>query len=114
MLGLLAALGSASVSGCGSSEDCDPEAVTAFESLPPFEGVSVDLHGSPGIGCTDTVKPADPDAFVAHYRKAMRHAGWSVAADDSGVFGKGPVAGVRIDFLEGDDVGVYLLSPDDY
>ena len=113
-LGLLVVLASGAVSGCMSSEKCDPKAVEAFQSLPPFHGVEVDLHGSSGIGCTDTVKPADADAFVAHYEEAMRNAGWNVLPDGDGVFGKGPSGGVRIDRLEGNDVGVYALSPDEY
>ncbi len=30
----------------------------------------MDLHGSTGIGCTDTVTPSDPHAFVGHYEEA--------------------------------------------
>lgn len=107
-------LASGALSGCGSTENCDPRAVEEFELLPAFNGVDVNLHGSSGIGCTDTVEPADPDAFVAHYEEAMRHAGWDVVFDGDGIFGKGPSGGVRIDPLEGHDVGVYVLSPDDF
>jgi hypothetical protein len=113
-LGLTVVLASAVVSGCGATEECDPEAVEAFQRLPRFNGVEVDLHGSSGIGCTETVEPADPDAFVAHYEEAMRHAGWEVLPDGDGVFGKDPSGGVRIDRLEGNAVGVYVLSPDDF
>ena len=73
----------------------------------------MDLHGSAGIGCTDTVTPSDPDAFLNHYEQAMRDAGWSVSTDASGVFGLGPSGGVRVDRLEGSDVGVYALSLDE-
>ena len=99
-------------SGCvAAHEKCDPDAVAAFESLPAFDGVEVELHGSPGIGCTDTVKPADPDAFVSHYTQAMRGGGWTVTPDEAGVLATGPSGRVRIDRLEGNDVGVYLLAP---
>ena len=64
--------------------------------------------------CTDTVKPPDPDAFVAHYEDAMRDAGWAIVSDGDGFSGKGPAGRVRVDRLEGNDVGVYLLAPDDY
>jgi len=36
-----------------------------------------------------------------------------VVADRDGVFGKGPAGGVRIDRLEGIDVGVYAVSADE-
>lgn len=99
-------------------EKCDPVAVTAFESMPPYPGAEVELRGSPGIGCTDTVQPPDPDDFIDHYERAMRDAGWTVHSDDGalgrGVFGRGPSGGVRLDRLEGNDVGVYVLSPSGY
>ena len=97
----------------GGNEKCDPEAVKAFRSLPAYPGVEVDLHVSPGIGCTDTVQPPDPDAFINHYEQEMRSAGWTVLSDD-GVFGNGPSGGVRFDRLEGTDVGVYVLAPEEY
>src|SRR4051794_33096217 len=101
--------------GCGAigTEKCDPDIVKAFRDLPPVEGVEVDLHGSPGIGCTDTVTPSDPKAFLDHYEQAMRDAGWSVTSDGSGFFGTGPSGGVTVDPLEGNDVGVYALSLDE-
>lgn len=99
-------------------ETCDPVAVNAFESMPAYPGAEVELRVSPGIGCTDTVQPADPDAFIDHYEKAMRDAGWTVRSDDDafgrGASGTGPSGGVRLDRLEGDDVGVYVLSPSGY
>ncbi|CAN7340751.1 hypothetical protein [Knoellia sp. LjRoot47] len=74
----------------------------------------MDLHGSTGIGCTDTVQADGPAAFVAHYEKAMADSGWTVARDGSGVFGRSDVGGLRFDPLEGNSVGVYALSPDEY
>ena len=62
----------------------------------------------------DTVEPRDPVAFVAHYEEAMRDAGWTVLPNGDGFSGKGPAGVVRFDRLEGNDVGVYLLSPEDY
>ena len=44
----------------------------------------------------------------------MRQAGWEVGTDSPGVSGNGLNGGVRIDRLEGDEVGVYVLSPDEY
>lgn len=111
---LMVVLASAAVSGCGSTEECDPRAVAAFQRLPPFDGIEVDLHGSSGIGCTDTVDPADPDAFMAHYEHVMRRAGWHVLSTGDGVLGRGQYGAVRIDPLEGHDVGVYVLTPDDF
>lgn len=111
---LLLGVGAMLLAGCGGSEaTCDARIVEAFRALPPVEGVDVDLHGSPGIGCTDTVTPADPDAFMEHYERAMRKAGWEVVTDSSGTFGRGASGGVRLDRLEGDDVGVYALSRDE-
>lgn len=95
-------------------EACEPGAVRAFDSLPPFPGVEVDLQGSPGIGCTDTVQPADPDAFIAHYEREMRNAGWTVVRDGDGFFAAGPAGGVRIDRYEGNDVAVFLPSAADF
>ncbi len=110
-VGILAVLASLATSGClAAHEKCDPKAVAAFESLPSFDAVEVELHGEPGIGCTDTVQPTDPDAFVTHYVKAMRRAGWTVTPD-TGVLATGPNGRVRIDRLEGNDVGVYLVAP---
>lgn len=114
MVALLGVLAAVAVSGCGSTEECDPKAVEAFQHLPPFDGVKVSLHASSGIGCTDTVEPADPEAFVGHYEEAMTNAGWEVLSHGGGVVGKGPSGGVRIDRLEGHDVGVYVLSPADF
>jgi hypothetical protein len=103
-------------SGCSlyPAETCDPRIVEAFHALPALDGLEVDLQGSPGIGCTDTVTPADPEAFVDHYEGAMRDAGWAVDVDgDDGVFGRGPSGGIGLDRLEGDDVGVYAVSLED-
>jgi hypothetical protein len=113
-LGMLAVLASTGLSGCASEEKCDPEAVKAFKSLPAVQGVEVNLLVSPGIGCTDTVQATDPQGFVSHYEKAMRDAGWTVQTEGGGVFGKGPSGGVRVDQLEGKDVGVYALSAEEY
>lgn len=100
--------------GCASEDTaCDPGIVEAFRALPPVAGVEVALRPSTGIGCTDTVTVADPGAFVEHYARVMREAGWSVLADGDGVLGSGPSGRVRVDRLEGRQVGVYAMSPDD-
>lgn len=95
------------------AEKCDPRIVKAFRALPPADGIDVDLHGSAGIGCTDTVGPTDAKAFMDHYERAMRDAGWKVTSDGTGIYGTGPSGGVRLDRLEGNDVGVYALSLDE-
>jgi hypothetical protein len=111
--GLILTSGCAVVRAISETENCDPRIVKAFRALPAAEGVTVDLHGSTGIGCTDTVTPSDPEAFVDHYEQAMRNAGWTVMIDGSGVYGRGPSGGLRLDRLEGNDVGVYALSLDE-
>jgi hypothetical protein len=112
---LVAAMASSLLVGCDAfvTPECDPAIVKAFRALPPVDGVEVELHGSPGIGCTDTVTVSDPDAFVDHYEQAMRGAGWSVTKDGEDVFGKGPSGGVLLDRLEAQRVGVYALSLDE-
>ncbi len=103
------------LAGCADSSapSCDPGIVKAFRALPVVGGVDVALHGSTGVGCTDTVAPSDPDAFLSHYEQAMRNAGWRVSTDATGVFGRGPSGGVRVDRLEGNEVGVYALALDE-
>jgi hypothetical protein len=93
---------------------CDPAAVATFESLPVFPGVDVDLQGSPGNGCTDTVQPPDPAAFIAHYERVMRDAGWPVSRDGEGLLGTGPAGPVSINNYEGDDVVVFIPSAGDF
>lgn len=112
--GVLAVLATGPLLGCQVATECDAEAVKAFHSLPPAQGVAVDLRGEPGLGCTDTVQPTDPAGFVSHYEHAMRDAGWEVQRDGDGIFGKGSAGGLRLDPLEGTDVGVYVLSPREY
>jgi hypothetical protein len=108
--GLILTTGCAAVRGMTETEKCDPRIVEGFRALPPADGIDVQLHGSAGIGCTDTVTPSDPDAFIGHYERAMRNAGWTVLMDGSGIYGRGPSGGLRLDRLEGHDVGVYALS----
>lgn len=111
---LLASAGSGGDWDGGVFVECNPEAVQAFESLPAYRGVEVDLQGSAGIGCTDTVQPADPAAYIDHYERVMRVAGWQVARDGEGLRGTGPAGPVRIDHYEGNDVMVFLPSADDF
>lgn len=112
---LIALMAAPLLVGCEAfgAEDCDPGIVKAIRALPPVDGVEIELQGSPGIGCTDTVSVSDADAFVDHYAQAMREAGWSVSTDDRGVFGKGPSGGLRVARLEGQQVGIYALSLDE-
>ena len=98
----------------GATGQCDPAAVETFQSLPAFPGVEVELKGSPGNGCTDTVQPADPAAFIDHYERVMRDAGWQVARDGAGLRGNGPTGPVSIDNYEGNDVVVFLPSAGDF
>jgi len=111
--GLILTSGCAAVRAMTETENCDPRIVEAFRALPPADGIEVDLHASAGIGCTDTVTPSDPEAFMDHYERAMRKAGWTVVVDGSGSFSRGPAGGLRLDRLEGNDVGVYALSLDE-
>lgn len=101
----------------GVGDSCDVEAVQGFESLPSYPGVTVELATSAGIGCTDTVDAPDPDAFIEHYAKVMGDAGWTVQYDEpprgGGVLGVGPSSAVRLDRLEGTNVGVYVSPPED-
>lgn len=104
------------LSSCLLDTSCEAGQLRAFKELPKVDGVSVHLHVSPGVGCTDTVSVHDPDAFVAHYEQAMRDAGWKVEADEDqkGVYGTSRSGGVRVDRLEGHSVGIYALSPSEY
>ena len=90
-----------------------PPRAETFQSLPAFPGVEVDLHASAG-GCTDTVEPADPAAFIDHYERVMRDAGWRVARDGAELRGTGPAGRVHIDSYEGNEVVVLLPSTSDY
>jgi len=103
----------APLSGCSETPSCDPAAVRVFQSLPAAQGVDVEPQGSAEIGCTDTVQPSDPAAFVTHYAEAMRAAGWTVVIDGDGVLGTHQGGAVRLDRLEGNDVGVYVMAPSD-
>ena len=105
---LFASVGSEGDWDGGVFVDCDPEAVNAFQSLPAYPGVEVDLQGSEGSGCTDTVQPADPDAFLTHYEQAMRDAGWQVIRTGDDLLATGPTGDVQMDHYEGNDVVVFL------
>jgi hypothetical protein len=74
----------------GATGQCDPAAVQTFQSLPAFPGVEVELKGSAGNGCTDTVQLADTAAFIDHYELVMRDAGWHVARDGASTARKRP------------------------
>ena len=103
----------AGAGGCEATPSCDAAALAAFRALPPAPGVTVAPKGSPGIGCTDTVTVDDPAAVVAHYEAAMAAAGWTVVSDGGGVLGRTGSSGLRIDPLEGRDLGFYVLGPED-
>lgn len=110
---MVPALVAVSLAGCSGGEACDEDALSAFRGLDAPPGVSVDPQPSPGIGCTDTVTVDDPDAVVEHYRVAMNDLGWTVTRTERGVFGRTAGFGITVDRLEGNDVGVYLLGPDE-
>ena len=111
--GLSLGSGCAAIGAMTTNEKCDQTIVAAFRALPPVDGVNVDLHPSAGIGCTDTVTPSDPEAFIRHYEHAMRNDGWTVTNDGPDIYGRSPAGGLRLDRLEGDNVGVYALSTDE-
>lgn len=109
----------AALAGCGlgvhEQERCDPEAIAAFEALPSFPGVDVDVQVMRGQGCADLVQPDDPAAFLDHFEASMREAGWTVASSGPGVFGVGPDGGVslhRVNDARESNVFVRVISPE--
>ena len=78
----LTALASAALSGCSLLlEQCEPEAVAAFRSLPPMPGVEFEVATDHRMGgCYGTVPTPNGGAVVAHYdRRCATLAGTSSA-----------------------------------
>ena len=94
-------IASTSLSGCSLLEQCEPEAVKEFRSLPPMPGVEFEVSTDHRMGgCFGTVPTPNGGAVLAHYEEAMRDAGWEVSASgsniDGEVSGRGPVAFVQL------------------